>query len=122
MVGLNQIAQFASYSYFSWGFFLPLVAGLLVALVIIADRRRTAPRLARVAGGVRLMLAPLPLPAPLIALALAVAGVEGAVTPAARLVTSTSSRGYETVTEALAAARPGDTVRLARGVHGGRWC
>jgi nitrous oxidase accessory protein len=65
------------------------------------------------------MLAPLPLPAPLIALALAVAGVEGAVTPAARLVTSTSSRGYETVTEALAAARPGDTVRLARGVHAG---
>jgi copper chaperone NosL len=50
MVGLNQIAQFASYSYFSWGFFLPLVAGLLVALVIIADRRRTAPRLARVAA------------------------------------------------------------------------
>ena len=40
MVGLNQIAQFASYSYFSWGFFLPLVAGLLVALVVVADRRR----------------------------------------------------------------------------------
>ena len=39
MVGLNQIAQFASYSYFSWGFFLPLVAGLLVALVVVADRR-----------------------------------------------------------------------------------
>jgi hypothetical protein len=47
MVGLNQIAQFASYSYFSWGFFLPLVAGLLVALVVLADRRR-APRLGRV--------------------------------------------------------------------------
>ena len=43
MVGLNQIAQFASYSYFSWGFFLPVVAGLLVALVVLADRRR-APR------------------------------------------------------------------------------
>ena len=42
MVGLNQIAQFASYSYFSWGFFLPLVAGLLVALVVVADRRRPA--------------------------------------------------------------------------------
>ena len=33
MVGLNQIAQFATYSYFSWGFFLPVVAGLLVTLV-----------------------------------------------------------------------------------------
>jgi len=44
MVGLNQIAQFASYSYFSWGFFLPLMAGLLVTLVVLADRRgRRAP-------------------------------------------------------------------------------
>ena len=47
MVGLNQIAQFASFSYFSWGFFLPLVAGLLVALVVQADRRQ-APRLRQV--------------------------------------------------------------------------
>jgi hypothetical protein len=46
MVGLNQIAQFASYSYFTWGFFLPLLAGLLVVLVVVADRRR-APRLSR---------------------------------------------------------------------------
>ena len=46
MVGLNQIAQFASYSYFSWGFFLPLVAGLLVMLVALADRRQ-ALRLSR---------------------------------------------------------------------------
>jgi hypothetical protein len=45
MVGLNQIAQFASYSYFSWGFFLPLMAGVLVALVVAADRRRPARRL-----------------------------------------------------------------------------
>ncbi len=44
MVGLNQIAQFASYSYFSWGFFLPAAAGILVALVVLADRRpRRAP-------------------------------------------------------------------------------
>ena len=50
MVGLNQIAQFASYSYFSWGFLLPLLAGLLVALVVLADRRRSAPRLAGVAA------------------------------------------------------------------------
>jgi hypothetical protein len=40
MVGLNQIAQFASYSYFTWGFFLSVVAGLLVTLVVLADRRR----------------------------------------------------------------------------------
>ncbi|MGH7580151.1 MAG: hypothetical protein ACREM9_08265 [Gemmatimonadales bacterium] len=39
MVGLNQIAQFASYSYFTWGVFLPVVAGLLVTLVVLADRR-----------------------------------------------------------------------------------
>ncbi len=50
MVGLNQIAQFASYSYFSWGTFLPAAAGLLVALVILADRRRGALRLAGVAA------------------------------------------------------------------------
>ena len=50
MVGLNQIAQFASYSYFSWGFFLPLAAGTLVALVVLADRRRAAPGLAGVAA------------------------------------------------------------------------
>jgi hypothetical protein len=40
MVGLNQIAQFASYSYFSWGVFLPVVAGILVTLVVLADRHR----------------------------------------------------------------------------------
>lgn len=40
MVGLNQIAQFASYSYFTWGFILPVAAGLLVTLVVLADRRR----------------------------------------------------------------------------------
>ncbi len=47
MVGLNQIAQFATYSYFGWGFFLPLAAAVLLALVTIADRRRDlapAPR------------------------------------------------------------------------------
>ena len=40
MIGLNQIAQFATYSYFSWGFFLPLAAAVLLALVVVADRRR----------------------------------------------------------------------------------
>ena len=48
MVGLNQIAQFASYSYFSWGVFLPLAAGALVALVVLGDRGRKVPRQTRV--------------------------------------------------------------------------
>lgn len=43
MIGLNQIAQFASYAYFSWGTFLPIVAGGLVALVLWADLRRDRP-------------------------------------------------------------------------------
>ena len=47
MVGLNQIAQFATYSYFSWGFFLPLVAGVLAALVVLADRRKPRPPVRR---------------------------------------------------------------------------
>jgi copper chaperone NosL len=37
MFGTNQIAQFASYSYFSWGTFLPLAAGVLIALVLASD-------------------------------------------------------------------------------------
>jgi hypothetical protein len=40
MIGLNQIAQFATYSYFSWGLFLPLAAAALVALVVVVDHRR----------------------------------------------------------------------------------
>lgn len=40
MVGSHQIAQFASYAYFSWGTFLPMVAGGLVALVLWMDLRR----------------------------------------------------------------------------------
>ena len=43
MMGLNQIAQFASYTYFSWGTVLPLVAGVLVALVLWAGWRRSEP-------------------------------------------------------------------------------
>lgn len=50
MIGLNQIAQFASYSYFSWGTYLPVVAGLLVALVILADRRHRSLQLTGVAA------------------------------------------------------------------------
>lgn len=37
MMGTNQIAQFASYTYFSWGTFLPLIAGVIIALVLAAD-------------------------------------------------------------------------------------
>jgi hypothetical protein len=43
MIGLNQIAQFATYSYFSWGVFLPIAAGLLVAIVVLADRQHARP-------------------------------------------------------------------------------
>lgn len=39
MLGENQIAQFASYSYFSWGTVLPIVAGALLTLVLLADLR-----------------------------------------------------------------------------------
>lgn len=39
MFGENQIAQFGTYAYFSWGTFLPLFAGLLIALVVWADIR-----------------------------------------------------------------------------------
>jgi copper chaperone NosL len=49
MLGQNQIAQFATYAYFSWGTFLPLVAGGLVTLALIADLgagQRPAPRAA----------------------------------------------------------------------------
>ena len=43
MIGLNQIAQFASYSYFSWGTFLPVISGLIVALVLAAELRQGRP-------------------------------------------------------------------------------
>lgn len=49
MLGTNQIAQFATYSYFSWGTFLPIVAGVLVTLVLVADLR-TDRALGRYAG------------------------------------------------------------------------
>jgi len=43
MMGLNQIAQFASFTYFSWGTVLPLVSGLIVALVFWAGLREPSP-------------------------------------------------------------------------------
>lgn len=39
MFGENQIAQFGTYAYFSWGTFLPLLAGAMIALVVWADVR-----------------------------------------------------------------------------------
>ena len=56
MLGDNQIAQFATYAYFDWGTILPLVAGVLVALVLAADltgppvATRSATPLLRTAG------------------------------------------------------------------------
>jgi hypothetical protein len=47
MIGLHQIAQFATYSYFSWGVFLPAAAGVIVALVVLADRRQARRPLRR---------------------------------------------------------------------------
>jgi copper chaperone NosL len=43
MLGENQIAQFASYSYFSWGTILPMIAGVLLTAVLLADLRPRAP-------------------------------------------------------------------------------
>jgi hypothetical protein len=45
MLGENQIAQFASYSYFSWGTILPIVAGAMLLLVLVSDLRRREPGL-----------------------------------------------------------------------------
>jgi copper chaperone NosL len=44
MAGENQIAQFATYAYFDWGTILPLAAGVLVALVLAADRTASRSR------------------------------------------------------------------------------
>ena len=47
VLGTNQIAQFATYSYFGWGTFAALAAGALVVLVLVTDLRpvRHQPRL-----------------------------------------------------------------------------
>lgn len=39
MFGSHTIAQFATYSYFSWGTFMPMLAGLIVAHVFWLDIR-----------------------------------------------------------------------------------
>lgn len=44
MVGQNQIAQFGTYSYFSWGTFLPMIAGALVLVALWLDVRSTRRR------------------------------------------------------------------------------
>jgi copper chaperone NosL len=48
MIGEHQIAQFASYSYFTWGTFLPLVAALLVVAALWLQRPERARSLAPV--------------------------------------------------------------------------
>jgi nitrous oxidase accessory protein len=65
------------------------------------------------------MLLPLPFTAPLVALALAAAGVHGAAQPVVKITDGGRGRGYGTAAEAIAAAGPGDTVRLAPGIHQG---
>lgn len=50
MMGENVIAQFGSYTYFSWGTFLPMIAGALVALALWLDLRRGDRSGARPAG------------------------------------------------------------------------
>lgn len=57
MLGENQIAQFATYSYFSWGTFLPLIAGGLVIAALVLDLRQHRAPLAD----------PLPAPRPAVA-------------------------------------------------------
>ena len=42
MVGRHEIAQFAGYSYFTWGTFLPVAAGMVAMLVLASDFRRRA--------------------------------------------------------------------------------
>jgi copper chaperone NosL len=44
MLGHNQIAQFATYSYFDWGAILPAGAAVIVAVVLLVDLRRGRPR------------------------------------------------------------------------------
>lgn len=39
MFGTNVIAQFATWAYFSWGMFLPVIAGAVTALVLLTDFR-----------------------------------------------------------------------------------
>lgn len=39
MIGTHTIAQFASYAYFSWGTFLPMIAGVLVFAALWLDLR-----------------------------------------------------------------------------------
>ena len=43
MLGEHTLAQFATYSYFSWGTFLPVLAGALVALALWLDLRGELP-------------------------------------------------------------------------------
>jgi hypothetical protein len=42
MLGQNQIAQFGTYSYFSWGTFLPMIAAALVCVALWLDVRSSS--------------------------------------------------------------------------------
>lgn len=46
MLGENQIAQFASYSYFTWGTYLPVIAAMLVAAALWLQRPQRLRRAA----------------------------------------------------------------------------
>jgi copper chaperone NosL len=50
MFGENQIAQFATYAYFSWGTLLPLLAGGLTAVVLWMDLRARRQARAELGG------------------------------------------------------------------------
>jgi hypothetical protein len=53
MLGSNMIAQFATYSYFSWGTVLPMAAGGILAHVLWLDLRQRRYRPAGAPGGRR---------------------------------------------------------------------
>jgi hypothetical protein len=60
MFGQNQLAQFATWSYFSWGTFLPMIAGCLVALALWlelrAERQARSVRLGRAVPAMAMLL------------------------------------------------------------------
>lgn len=50
MLGSNEIAQFASYAYFSWGTFLPMIAGALICGALWIDLRQERASVTAVAS------------------------------------------------------------------------
>ena len=112
MVGLNQIAQFATYSYFSWGVFLPARRGP-------AGGPRGAggsPSPARIDGPCSLTLDAAPA-------APRLGGLRAALAIRRRHLSRPPASSRTPHRRALATARPGDTIRLlrrhSRGAAGG---